>query len=381
LRGCDIPASTYAVFERAAQTFGDAPALSYIADAADFRHVHTWSFRTLLAKVTQAANLFHAVGIGPGDVVAYALPNLPKTHFARWGAEAAGVALAIDPALAGEQAADLLRAADARVLVTMSPSASSDFLERLLPHLDLCPSLTHVFTVGAGRLPIVPGRSVMKFGKAMGLQRSDALVSGREIAPGDASSWFCTGGTTGAPKIACRSHGNEVGDAAMMQEALAGHAGPGRNFFCGLPLFHVNAPMIAGLVPWLAGSHVVLGPAGGYRDSSVMANFWDIVEAHRINVFSGVPALFGELLHYSTAGKDLSSLDFAICDAAPMPFELFKRFEQATGVRILEAYGLTEAACVASLDPIEGERRVDSIGRALAVGAAAAVLTSGLLRM
>ena len=48
-----------------------------------------------------------------------------------------------------------------------------------------------------------------------------------------------------------------------------------------------------------------------------------------------------------------------------MPVELFKRFEAATGIRILEAYGLTESACVASMNPIDGERRVGSIGQAL----------------
>jgi fatty-acyl-CoA synthase len=339
--------------------------LSYIADAADFRHVKSWSFRNLLRKVTQAANLFHAVGVGPGDVVAYALPNLPKTHFALWGAEAAGIALAINPALAGEQVADLLRAANARVLVAMAPAGPSDLLEALVPHLGTCPSLTHVFTIGPGRQPVIPGRSVMKFGKAMGLQPGDSLVSGRRIEAGESSSWFCTGGTTGAPKIARRGHGNEVSDAVMMRASLGEHAGPGRRFFCGLPLFHVNAAMITGLVPWLSGSHVVLGPASGYRDKCVIANFWQIVEAHRINVFSGVPTIFGALLQTPTEGRDLRSLDFAICGAAPMPVELFKRFETTTGIRILEAYGLTESACVASLNPIDGERRIGSIGQAL----------------
>lgn len=359
------PRSTYELFVRGAARFGDAPALSYIADAEDYRYAKTWSYRTLLQKITQAANLFHAVGVREGGVVAYALPNLPKTHFALWGAEAAGVAMAINPALGGEQVAELLRAADVRVLVAMAPNAASDLLEALLPHLDACPALTHVFTVGTGRTPVLPGRSVMKFGKAMSLQRGDALVSGRRIDADASSSWFCTGGTTGAPKIARRTHGNEVADAVMMQKSLGGHAGPARNFFCGLPLFHVNAAMITGLVPWLSGSHVVLGPAAGYRDRSVIANFWRIVEAHRINVFSGVPTIFGALLQTAAEGADLRSLDFAVCGAAPMPVELFKRFETTTGIRILEAYGLTESACVASLNPIDGERRIGSIGQAL----------------
>ena len=82
-------------------------------------------------------------------------------------------------------------------------------------------------------------------------------------------------------------------------------------------------------------------------------------------MFSGVPTIFGTLLQQPVEGFDLSSLDFAICGAAPMPVELFKRFEAATGIRILEAYGLTESACAASMNPIDGERRVGSIGQAL----------------
>ena len=179
-----------------------------------------------------------------------------------------------------------------------------------------------------------------------------ALASGRRIDAAESSSWFCTGGTTGAPKIARRTHGNEVGRRRDDRSTRsADHAGPGRTFFCGLPLFHVNAAMITGLVPWLAGSHVVLGPANGYRDKALIANFWKIVEAHHVNVFSGVPTIFGALLQVPTDGHDLGSLDFAVCGAAPMPVELFRRFEQATGIRILEAYGLTESACISTQNP------------------------------
>ncbi|RZL87531.1 MAG: acyl-CoA synthetase [Variovorax sp.] len=361
----ELPSSTYALLQAAAGQFGDAPALTYIRDAAAFHSAETLSFRELLAKVTQAANLFHSVGVDAGKVVAYALPNLPETHFALWGAEAAGIAMAINPALPGEQAADLLRAAGARVLVTMASAGPGDFLASIAPHLDSCPSLTHVFLVGDDPAPALPGLTMTRFGTAMDIQRGDALVSGRMIRPDEPSSWFCTGGTTGAPKIARRTHGSEVANARMVEIALAGHAGPGRNFFCGLPLFHANAAIVTGLVPWLAGSHVVCGPANGYRDRAVIANFWALVEAYRINVFSGVPTIFGALLQQPVNGHDLSSLDFAICGAAPMPVELFNRFEAATGIRILEGYGLTESACVASFNPIDGERRIGSIGQAL----------------
>ncbi len=356
------PASTYALFAHAAQTYGNAPALTHIADATDFRSTATWTFRELLAKVTQAANAFSAAGVTARDVVAYALPNLPETHFALWGAEAAAIALAINPALPGEQIADLLRAAGARILVTTAVGGAVDPLRAVAPHLPNCPALTHVFTVGAGDVPALGSVTIRSFAQAMDEQPKDFRVSRRRLVSASASSWFCTGGTTGAPKIACRTHGSEVANATMIGRSLGRHAGPGRTFFCGLPLFHVNAAMITGLVPWLAGSHVVLGPANGYRDKALIANFWRMVAAHRINVFSGVPTLFGTLLEVPIAGCDVGSLDFAICGAAPMPAELFRRFEKATGIRILEAYGLTESACVATLNPIDGERRIGSIG-------------------
>src|SRR4029450_6941564 len=208
-----LPTSTYELFQRGAALFGDASALTFIPDATDVRSVRTWSYRGLLAHVTQAANLFHAAGIGATDVVAYALPNGPETHFALWGAEAAGVALAINPSLAGDQVAELLRAANARVLVIATPKDPADLLHALLPWFGACPSLKHVFTVGDGMSPVLPGISVADFGKAMARQPGDRLVSGRPGERDDFSSLFCTGGTTGAPKIARRTHGNEVADA------------------------------------------------------------------------------------------------------------------------------------------------------------------------
>ncbi len=59
---------------------------------------------------------------------------------------------------------------------------------------------------------------------------------------------------------------------------------------------------------------------------------------------------------------DVSSLRYAVCGSAPMPVELFRRFEQATSVKILEGYGMTEATCLVTLNPPEGERRIGSVG-------------------
>jgi fatty-acyl-CoA synthase len=60
--------------------------------------------------------------------------------------------------------------------------------------------------------------------------------------------------------------------------------------------------------------------------------------------------------------RDVSSLEYGLCGAAPMPVEVFRNFQERTGLKILEGYGLTEATCVSSVNPPAGERRLGSIG-------------------
>ena len=105
-----------------------------------------------------------------------------------------------------------------------------------------------------------------------------------------------------------------------------------------------------------------MGTPQGYRGEGVIPSFWEIVEHYRIVAFSGVPTVYSALLQVPVGGRDISSVGYGFCGAAPMPVELFRTFEKTIGIRILEAYGLTEGACVSSVNPPEGERRIGSIG-------------------
>jgi fatty-acyl-CoA synthase len=203
---------------------------------------------------------------------------------------------------------------------------------------------------------------VHDFRRAVALESADVLNSGRQFNPLDLSSYFCTGGTTGSSKIAMRRHGNEVANAWSAGEFLGDSIGPGKTVFCGLPLFHVNAVMVTGLLPFSRGAHVLLGTAQGYRTEGLIQRFWEIADHHRVNFFSGVPTLYAALLDVPVAGHDVRSLEYGLCGAAPMPVEVFRAFQDRTGVRILEGYGLTEGVCVSSINPPLGERRLGSIG-------------------
>ncbi len=171
-----LPNSTYEMVGAAARTHPDAPALSFLLRIEDHAQPQVWTYETLFSRITATANLLHELGVGSDDVVALVLPNLA-------------------PPLLGRVRS--LRHVVLVDLVGQSPgSADTEVRE------------------GAGQF----GMHDLE----RGLQRQpmDRLISGRVIRPGDRSSYFCTGGTTGAPKIAMRTHANEVANAVRLVAAM-----------------------------------------------------------------------------------------------------------------------------------------------------------------
>ncbi|PSH70284.1 acyl-CoA synthetase [Phyllobacterium brassicacearum] len=378
LRERNLPASTYEMLARGAAIAPDQRALSFFLRADDFRDPFVWTHAELLADITRTANALRRLGIGRDDVVAFVLPNLPETHFVIWGGEAAGIAFAINPLLESGQISELLIAGKVKWLVTLAPARGTDIWEKTVKAAANVPSLQGILSVNSSRyfrgtadeaaevrskVPSVDGFSIpiLSLEEEMGAERGDALTF-EMPRPGDISSYFCTGGTTGLPKIAARTHFSEVFDAWCTQALIGSAFAPGKTIFCGLPLFHVNGQLVTGLIPWSQGGHVVMGTPQGYRGEGVIPSFWEIIEHYRIVAFSGVPTVYSALLQVPVGGRDISSIGYGFCGAAPMPVELFRAFEKTTGIRILEAYGLTEGACVSSVNPPEGERRIGSIG-------------------
>ena len=157
----------------------------------------------------------------------------------------------------------------------------------------------------------------------------------------------CTGGRSG-PKIAVR-----------MQRSQVSTPGPRRR--CsrqGLRRVHpLRLPALprewtAGdrLQPWMRGDHVVLATPEGYRGKTSSRASGNCRALPRLDLLRRADALFS-LLETPIGDNDLSSLKFAFCGAAPMPLALIRAFEANTGLKIIEGYGLTEGACVSSLNP------------------------------
>lgn len=366
-------ASTYALIERSTQTFPDAPALSFFLRTEDHDNPVRWTYTKLLRDITRSANMLRQLGVQRDEVVALILPNLPQAHIVMWGAQTAGIAFAVNPMLEGAQMAELLRVAKVRWIVTVNAESDEKTWQRVEQAVSSLPDLKGVLAVDG--LRYLPGRNQAT---ALPLELSGVPVldfhaelskaSGVSLefpAPSqeDRAAYFCTGGTTGLPKIACHSQRNQVIFCGQL-DAIVGEPilRQGRTVLTALPLFHVNALIGTGLAVFAQGGHVLLAPPAGFRAHELMPRFWEIVATHRVNSFSAVPTVFAGLLQVPSDGHDISSLTAAICGAAPMPVDLLRKFEQQSGLRILEGYGLTEGTCASSMNPAKGASRVGSIG-------------------
>ena len=349
--------NTYDLIRNGAAINPDAPALSFFLSGEDYASPATMNYRDFFAGITRTANLFHDLGVGPNDVISILLPNLPETHMILWGGEAAGIVNPINNLLSPATIKEICQAAGTRVLVALGEFPGTDIWEKAEMVRRELPGLKAVVKVmGAGN----EKEGIYSFQEMLSQYQGDRLDSGRIINPEDVASMFHTGGTTGTPKLAPHTHFNEAAMAQMMALGTELHAG--ETLLCGLPLFHVNATTLTGSLPFSIGAHVVLLSASGYRNPSVMKNFYKIIGHYRAVGFSAVPTIFSVLMDIPGEDADISSLRYVFSGAAPFSVELFKRFEAQSGIKILEGYGLTEGSCASCSNPLYGERKIGSIG-------------------
>ena len=373
----NLPASTYAAIRRSALAHPNDDALLFFLQGTAFQRAVRYTYAGWLGKLTQTANMLHDLGVRPGDTMSYVLPNLPQTYLALYGGEAAGIANPVNPLLEPAGIADILNAAQTKVLVTLAPFPKSDLWEKVASIADSVPTLETILQVdiaqylhgvkrlAVGLMRLGKGKEtlralVLDFDKTLANYPSERLTSGRTIRDQEIAAYFHTGGTTGAPKLAMHTHCNQVYDAWM--GAVVVDVQPRDRMYLGLPLFHNYGAIAVGLGAWIAGATLVMGTPQGFRGEGVVPNLWKIIEHYQINSLGAVPTLFKALLNAPVGASDIRTLKVAICGSAPLPVELARQFTARTGVNILEGYGLTEGTSVASANPLAGEPRIGSIG-------------------
>lgn len=368
-----LPATIYEMLSETKDKFPDRSAISYqlLSGPQDKAETLTWSeFHT---KVTQAANLFRSLKVGPDDVVALVLPNTNETVIATIAGMVAGIVNPINPLLEPEQIGAILRETGAKVVVTLKPFPKTDIAQKCAEAVRHAPGVHTVLEIDLNRyltppkswiVPLVRPKieggkhhaDVKSFIKEM--ERQPTTLNFEDVKEDRIAAYFHTGGTTGMPKVA--QHKNSgmiynawIGDTLLYTEE--------DSVMCPLPMFHVFACHVILMAVIKSGAHVVFPTPAGYRGDGVFDNFWKLCERWKTTFIITVPTAVSALMQ-RPVDADVSTVQNAFSGSAPMPLELFNRFETSTGISIIEGYGLTEATCLVTSNPVDGEKKVGSVG-------------------
>lgn len=367
----------HTIYERLTRTkdaFGPRPAFSYQITSGPKDKAETLTWDDIHGQVTQAANMFRALGIAETDVVAYVLPNSNETAVAFLGAMVAGIVNPINPLLDATQIASILRETGAKVVVTLKPFPKTDIAQKVAEAVQSAPNVTTVLEVDLRHylsppkswiVPLIrPKNPVAATHQAKVLNFASELAKhpktlAFEDKPTDrVAAYFHTGGTTGMPKVAQHKvsgmlYNGWIGTRLLFDET--------DNILCPLPMFHVFACHVIIMAMITSGAHGVFPTPAGYRGEGVFDNFWKLVERWKVTFVIIVPTAISALMQ-RPIDADISSIKTAFSGSSPLPTELFKKFEKSTGVEIIEGYGLTEATCLVACNPIGGIKKIGSVG-------------------
>ncbi|HEX9030136.1 MAG TPA: AMP-binding protein, partial [Anaerolineales bacterium] len=178
-----------------------------------------------------------------------------------------------------------------------------------------------------------------------------------EILPDDLAVIQYTGGTTARPKGVMLSHRSLMANALQTRHWMAGAQEGKERVLCVLPFSHSYGLTAALNMPVAIGATLIL--KARFEVSDVLQTIQD----YRPTMFPGVPQMYVAIEDYPGVRRfGISSIKACISGSAPLPVEVQEAFEKLTRGRLVEGYGLTEASPVTHANPLQGLRKVGSIG-------------------
>jgi len=306
----------------------DHPALIYQDQVVTYGEV--------VQRIGAYANLFQSLGLEPGERVAICAPNCPEFIYSYLGViQAGGIVVPLNLMLTREEIAFIIRDSGSRILVIH---------RAIIERLGLAPE--DAAALGLQHLVVIDETTT---------NRALATPPGPPVDARDEDIcvFLYTSGTTGRPKGAMLSHRNFLADIQAMD--AVSDLGPGDNFLDVLPMFHSFAWSTSILLPLYLGSTITI------KESFQPKETIKLLSEEDITVFCGVPSMYAILWRLAEKGQ-FKALKLAISGGAPLAAEIHRGFEAKFAFPLIEGYGLSEAAPVVCLNPLDGVRKPGSIG-------------------
>ncbi len=337
------------------------------------------TYQQLEGHVNQFAHALHGLGVRPGDRVMVVLPNVPQMIIAYYAAlKIGGVVVLPNPDADGPAIIEQIRETGARVLVTLREFAGLAKLalsiaegsvqERVpltLVFADVREAVSgHIYRQLLARWEAAGLGEQDKADESYGgyLMRRLMMDAAREppeveVSSRDLAAILYTSGTTDEPKGVCLTHANLVANALQTRHWIPNlHYGQ-ETFLAVIPLTHSYGMTGAMNIPIAMGATIVLLPV--FELKQVLQH----IKQYKPTIFPGVPSIYMAINQApNVRSYGLSSIKACISGAAPLPVEVQEAFEKLTRGSLVEGYGLTEASPVTHANPLEGVRKVGSIG-------------------
>lgn len=328
----DWPLTIAALFKHGARVYSDSIVATWEGDNA--RHT---SFANVACRVGRLANALHRLGIKKGERVATFSWNTQDHLEAYLAIPAMGAVLhALNIRLFPEQLAYVINhAADRFIIVD----------ESLVPLLavvkDELATVEQFIIVGEGASSGL-GKDVLRYEELLAAEDDEfdwPLLDEREAA-----AMCYTTGTTGEPKGVVYSHRSEFLHAIAQCSASALGICETDRLLPIAPMFHANAWGLP-YSGWLSGCDFLM--PGRFLQADPLCR---MIEAERPTFAGAVPTIWNEIMRYAeTHQVDLSSLRLIMCGGSSVPLSLIEKLEARHGVRMIQAWGMTETSPLAAV--------------------------------
>jgi len=351
------------LLEQSAQKYPDNVALEFMG--------YTLKYKQLWESVRRFSQALRSLGMQEGERVAIMLPNCPQFVIAFYGTLAAGgICVNVNPLYTPRELKHQLNDSGAETLVILdllwpryAEIAGDVEVKRVITTgiQDYLPFPKNLLFPIKARLekrwvslPPDPKRHSFK----TLLKNNPPIEHPHNSKPDDVALLQYTGGTTGLAKGAMLSHRNLV---ANTYQAIAWYPVKeleGKGVMLGaIPFFHVYGMTVAMNYGIAEGYKLVLLPRPEVKPCV------EAIEKHGVTHFPGVPTLYVGFNNFpGIERRKVGTVKVCISGSAALPVEVARRFEELTGGKLVEGYGLTEASPCTHCNPVMGKRKMGSIG-------------------